>query len=88
MIIHVFYLLTYFMQLSTQQEERKGLKALVSADKKEMKTKINNKRLLIYHLNEKGTRESHPSVHDLHSTTRLADGHEDGIPLSLPQCGD
>ena len=54
-------------------------------------TKINR----IYHHVAGGTRESHPRVQDLQSTTRLAEswmlqilGHEDGIPESLPQCGD
>ena len=36
------------------------------------------------------SRDSHPSIQDLQSTTRLVAnlGHEDGIPESLPQCGD
>ena len=64
----------------------------------------------IYHHTVVGTRESHPSVHDLqihdeaclvvdvanHEHPRLGKasswitnhGHEDGNPLSLPQCGD
>ena len=49
----------------------------------------------IYHHIAERTRESDPSVHDLQSSPRLAKvvdvanhGQYDGIPLSIPRCGD
>ena len=55
-------MVTLFVQNNIQKTNAKH------AVKKEMS--MNNR---IYHHSVEGTRESHPSVHDLQSTTRLAE---------------